>query len=224
MELNDLTVILLTANRVPKDWAEYHLRVLKEAIGNTRLITISREQMPHTTLLDTEPLSYHNIYYQMLRGARITKTPYVAIAEDDTLYHETHFTAFRPCDDEFAYNRNRWSLFTWGVPTYSIKERISNCSLVAPTDLMVEALTERYNKHPDGGDVVGELGKRRTERHLRVTQRKQVDFYSAFPIVQFNHDFAHDNVQVNHKKKMGMIRAFDIPVWGRAEELVKEFK
>ena len=51
-----------------------------------------------------------------------------------------------------------------------------------------------------------------------------MDFYSAFPIVQFNHDFAHDNVQVNHKKKMGMIRAFDIPVWGRAEELVKEFK
>ena len=48
-----------------------------------------------------------------------------------------------------------------------------------------------------------------------------MDFYSAFPIVQFNHDFAHDNVQVNHKKKMGMIRAFDIPVWGRAEELVK---
>ena len=24
---------------------------------------------------------------------------------------------------------------------------------------MVEALTERYNKHPDGGDVVGELGR-----------------------------------------------------------------
>jgi hypothetical protein len=40
-------------------------------------------------------------------------TEYIATAEDDTLYHKSHF-AFRPkC---FGYNMNKWSLFTWSDP------------------------------------------------------------------------------------------------------------
>jgi len=39
----DLTIIFLTSNKVPKEWAEYHKNVLLEAIGDYPLIIISRE-------------------------------------------------------------------------------------------------------------------------------------------------------------------------------------
>jgi hypothetical protein len=36
----------------------------------------------------------------MLRAAKIAKNPYIAIAEDDTLYNQEHF-GYRPRDGEF---------------------------------------------------------------------------------------------------------------------------
>jgi len=221
--MTDLTVIFITANKVPQLWADYHRSVLLNAIGDSELITISRIKTKDTTLLDIKQKSYSNIYYQMLQGAKIATKEFIAIAEDDTLYTKNHFFDFRPRIDEFAYNRNRWSIFTWGEPSYSIKDRISNCSLIAPKKLMIEALTERFTKHPEGSNIVGELGKARTERHLRVTVRNRVDFFSNTPIVQFNHDFGTDEVMLRHTKKRGMIRAYDIPVWRKAEDLLKKF-
>lgn len=223
--MSDLTVIYITANMVPAKWVKYQMEVLKEAIGDAKLLIVSRdaEAMPETTILDTMPKSYSNIYYMLLQGAKLATTPYIAMAEDDVLYTRKHFYTFRPQADEFAYNRNRWSLFTFGEPTYSLRDRISNCSLIAPTKLAIEALTERFTKHPNGSKITGELGKERTEKHLGVTIRKRVDFYSLDPIVQFNHDYGTDEVMLSHRKRMGWIRAYDIPTWGRSEELVKKF-
>lgn len=223
MESSDLTVLFITANKVPHKWSLFHWDVLTAAAGIIApIFTVSRERTLSTDLLDTEPQSPSNIYYQMLLAARIIKTPYIAIAEDDTLYHPSHFL-FRPPPDAFAYNRHRWSLFTWGEPTFSVKDRISNCSLIAPRELMIQALEERFAKYPDKTRVVGELGKERTERSLGVTIRKRVDFWSEHPIVQFNHDFASEEIQRTHKKKRGVYRAFEIPYWGRADQLVKLF-
>lgn len=221
--MSDITILFITANLVPKKWAEYHKKILLGAVGMGKIITISRVKTPDTYILDTKPKSYSNIYYQMLQGAKMATTPFVAMAEDDTLYTRDHFYNFRPEPDEFAYNRNRWSIFTWGEPSYSIKDRISNCSLIAPRELMIEALTERFTKHPEGSAITGELGKARTERHLRVTVRKRVDFFSDTPIVQFNHDYGTDEVMLKHTKKRGMVRAYDIPVWRKAEDLLKKF-
>src|SRR5205823_6659407 len=103
--MEDLTCIFLTSNRVPSKWATFHLRTLLEAIGSLPLITISKRPMdiPGVNLIDTEPSSFSNFYFQILRGCREAKTPYVAICEDDVLYHPSHFT-FRPSLDTFAYN------------------------------------------------------------------------------------------------------------------------
>jgi hypothetical protein len=84
----------------------------------------------------------------MLRATRLVKTPYIAIAEDDTLYNEEHFS-YRPKDNEFAYNMTHWSLFTWGDPTYHWRNRRGNYSMIAPTKLLLEALEERFEKWPN---------------------------------------------------------------------------
>lgn len=73
--MNDLTIIFLTANRVPEKWAEYHKQVLLEAIGDTPIITISFKPLDWGTNLIQTEYSVDNIYRQMLRGAKVAKTP-----------------------------------------------------------------------------------------------------------------------------------------------------
>src|SRR3990167_8395102 len=119
--MNDLTVIFLTVNKVPEKWAEYHKKVLNEAIGDTLLITVSKKPMDWgLNLIQDEEPSVSNIYRQILRAAKLAVTPYIAIAEDDTLYHKEHFI-FRPPEDTYAYDGHRWGIFTWGKPVYYYK-------------------------------------------------------------------------------------------------------
>ncbi len=224
-----MTIIFLTVNKVPEGWREYHKKVLLEAIGNFPLITVSKKPMPDMpglNILQTEPESSSNIYYQMLKAVKLATTPYVAIAEDDVLYCREHFISFRPPMDTFAYNMTRWSLFTFDEPTYSYRQRIGNFSLIAPRELMIEALEERFAKYPNGtpDDRTGELGKARIEKALKLTPRKMVEFWTTIPIVQFSHDFGTEKIQQTHRKRRGMLRAWDIPKWGRSDELVKKFK
>jgi hypothetical protein len=222
---NDLTVIFLTVNRVPEHWAEYHMKILKEAIGHYSVISVSKKPMNFgTNILQTEPESSSNIYFQMLRAAKIATTPYIAVAEDDVLYCREHFTLFRPEPNEFAYNMTRWSLYTW-EPMYSWRHRIGNFSLIAPAKLAIEALEERFTKYPNGtpDGATGELGKPRSDKRLKLTPRNIVEFWTTVPIIQFSHDYGTEPYQKNHKKRHAMVRAYDIPYWGRGEELVKNF-
>src|SRR3972149_7903986 len=123
MENIDLTILFLTTSRVPEKWAEYQRKCLLEAAGNYPIISISRKPLDFgTNYLDTDEVGYTNFYRQFLRAAKLATTPFFAIAEDDTLYTKDHFDSFRPPLHVFAYNMNRWSLFTWGEPLYSRKD------------------------------------------------------------------------------------------------------
>jgi hypothetical protein len=181
-------------------------------------------------LLDVEPQSFWNIYMQMLRAAKIAVTPFVAIAEDDVLYTREHFTEFRPSMDKVSYDRSRWSLFTW-APMYSLRQRISNCSLIAPRELLIEALTERTKKHPNGcpDRMTGEVGRGIVERGLGVTVREMVEWYCSNPIIHLNHPTGSDKGDygvINGKhmiKKHAQIKAIDIPYWGKAEDIVRRY-
>lgn len=223
----DITILYLTVNKIPEDFAKYQRGVLMEAIGNYPLISISRQPMNFgKNLLDTDKQSYENIYRQMLRGAKEATTDYIAIAEDDVLYPKEHFSFFRPPLDTFAYNQNRFALFTWGEPIYNWRNRKSNCTLIAPRKLMIEALEERFAKYPNGmpPEYVGELGRERVDKWLGVTIRKSVEVYSSISVIQFNHDEATEDRQKRHRKSLGPIKAYDMPHWGRAEDLVSKYK
>lgn len=225
MESSDITIIMLTANRVPQKWAEFHKTKLLEAAGSSPIITISREPLDWgINLLDTEPYTISNIYFQLLRGAKEATTDYIGVAEDDTLYPKEHFE-YRPPPDTFAYNQNRFGLFTWGKPTYFWKDRISNSTLIAPRKLVIEALEERFNKYPNGTPkhFTGELGRANIEDNLGVTRRKSAWFSTELSVVRVDHELGIDRLSRTHRKGMGILRAYDIPHWGKAEDIVKRF-
>lgn len=223
-KMNDITVIFLTLNKTPRKWAEFQMRQLKDAIQDLPIISVSRLPMNFgTNLLDTKPPCYSNIYRQILRASKIAETKYVAVAEDDVLYSKNHFIRFRPQDDEVAYNRNRWSLFSWGEPVYSLRNRISNCSLIAPRELLIEALTERFALPKLHEGLMGEVGRNDLERKLGITQRKQVEFFSNISIIQLNHPEGTEQRQKEQRKAHAEIRAYDIPHWGKAENIQRYY-
>lgn len=226
MDSNDLTIIMLTANRVPEAWALFHKEKLLAAAGSCPIITISRKPLDWgINLHDTEDYTISNIYYQLLRGAKAATTPYIAVAEDDTLYPKEHFE-YRPPFDTFAYNMNRFNVFRWSRrPTYFWKDRISNSTLVAPRQLTIEALEERFAKYPDGTPkfFTGELGRPNIESKLGVSSRKSTWFSTENSVIRIDHELGIDRLARTHRKGMGILRAYDIPYWGKASDLVNKF-
>jgi hypothetical protein len=222
--VSDITAIFLTLNRMPPRWVEFHMGHLLAALGDIPVISISRVPMAFgTNIVDTASPCYSNYYRQILRGCKVAKTKYVAAVEDDVLYHESHFRRMRPADDEFAYNRCRWSVFSWGEPQYSLRNRISNCSCIAPRELYIEALTERFALPKIHEGLMGECGRNDVEVKLGITQRKKVEFFSRIPIVQLSHEGGTEKRQQERNKSHAEVRAFDIPYWGRAEDILKHY-
>lgn len=226
MSPSDISIIMLTASRVPKKWAQFHKQKLIEAANGSPIITISREPLDWgINLLDTQSYEISNIYFQLLRGAKAAETEYIAVAEDDTLYPKEHFE-YRPPPDTFAYNRNRFNVFRWSrKPTYFWKDRMSNSTLIAPRKLTIEALEERFKKYPGGtpAGFTGELGRPNIEDKLGVSNRKMTWFSTEISIVRIDHEMGIDRLSRTHRKGMGILRAYDIPYWGKAEDIVKQF-
>jgi hypothetical protein len=235
--MNDLTCVFLTMNKVP--WMKYHNKKMLEAIGSYPLITISRELMdlPGTHLYQDEEQSHDKIFKLVMEGAKAAKTPYIAVVEDDMLYSKDHFE-LRPPLDTFGYNWNRWSLFTFTEPMFSFKRRYCNGCSILPRDLVIEAMEERVAKWGKIPHYLnGELGYEKVERNLGVTVRKSMVLYSKTPVVQIHHTYgtpgigrrkpeAKDTIDLEvrkTRKRHGMMRAYNIPYWGEAKELIKHF-
>ena len=221
--MKDLTVIFLTVNKVPEKWAEYHKSVLLEAVGDASLITVSRNPLDwgHVNMIQEGEPSVSNIYREILRASLETDTPYIAIAEDDTLYHKSHFE-FRPPMDTYAFDGHRWGLHTWGNPIFYHKDRYSNAAMIAPRELVISALTERFEKYTDINKLnrIGELGK---EKGTIINRHKSMHFWPEIGMVYFSHKNSLDGTEQRKSKKPGVVQAYDIPYWGKSEDLIKKW-
>lgn len=219
--MTDLTVIMLTPNLVPEKWAEFHKEKLLEAIGDTPLITVSKKPLGWGHNIIQEGYGLINIYKQMLRAAKIADTPYIAMADDDTLYPRQHFE-YRPKQEGYFYNLNRWHMFTWGEAIYFHKPWRGNGLLIATRNLVIKALEKRFENGEDlPPHAQHELGTRRDM--LEQDFVKSIVFYTNEPVLSFYHDQSFDEDVKQHRKRMYPVRAYDIPVWGKAENIRKKF-
>lgn len=226
--MSDLTVIFLTCNKMPSRWTAFHREHLLRAVGDRPLITISAEpvDLPGTHLIQEGPFCATNVYRQLLRGAQIADTKYIAVAEDDTLYPRKHFSEFRPPDDAVAYDMSRWSVFSWKGEQafYSAIRKHGNFTMIGPRQLVVDALSEREAKWPNGyhKDYTGEIGRREVEGVLKVTRRKLVEWWCTEPMVNLCHPRGLSPTYIdtpNLARKPGELKAYDIPTWGKASAI-----
>jgi hypothetical protein len=226
----DLTVIYLTLNHLPSRWEKFHLEHLLRAVNGRPMVVISREQMELDRgstkyLIQYGPFRAWNVYTQLLRGAKLADTKYVAVAEDDTLYPARHFNDFRPPDDAVAYDMSRWSVFSWAQkPFFSAIRKHGNFTMIGPTKLVIETLEERERKYPNGRDYTGEIGRSEVERILGVRRNKLVEWYCIEPMVNLCHPQGLSPTYINvrgHERKPGELKAWDIPVWGKASSIAE---
>src|SRR5882724_3202975 len=209
----NLTVIYYTSNFLDEA-NPYFLantrRQLLIAAHDLPIIVVSQKPIPKEVFLkgflDDETMVDHytnicvgeigrghlNIYKQILVGVKAANTPYVAMAEDDILYSFDHFHTYRPKHDRFAYGMSKWSLFTWTKPPlFSFRNRrmVVN-SLIAKRDMLLAALTERFQKYPDESKIDlskwGDPG--RYEQILGVTVHEREEFWPITPNIVFSHE------------------------------------
>ena len=225
----DMTIVYYTANVIPDHFMEFtKSELIKSAklAGDLPIVSVSHKPMDlgENIVVDLERHTV-NIYKQVLIGAKAAKTKYVVMAEDDALYSPDHFM-HRPTDGVFAYNFTAWGIYTWVKPAvYSHKARHVMWAMMCERQLLIDALELRFAKYPDIHEVPlrswSEPGK--YERHLGLPELKMEDFYTVNPIIVFSHEtaIAYDNL--GKRKRLGVLRAYDIPYWGKAEDLLKQY-
>lgn len=237
---NDLTIIFYTANKVQEPFASrVRDHLVRTTKGKIPIISVSQKPLDFGLNICVGDIGFSliNIYRQALIGALATRNPYIAMCEDDCLYTPGHFE-YRPPEDAFGYNLNRWTLFTWSkTPLYSFRNRMVFSQCIAPRELYISAMTERFlllkqpiSARPDKmpppltrqqEKYFAEPG--RYEGHLGVEIQKVDPFKSPEPNVVFSHMEALGALKLGVKKRMGHPRLERLEPWGPAEDLIREY-
>jgi hypothetical protein len=221
--MQDLTIVYITANVIPEKFAVTMQEQLLKAAQGLMIIAVSKKPVDFgdVNLISDTPRSQASIYRQVLDGAKRTATKYIAVAEDDVLYSPEHFK-YRPPARTWGYNMNSWSIFTWGEPLFTYKPpggRRNLNGLICERDLLLEHLEQRFELWPGEVDIniFGEPGK--YDNQLGTTPYPSEDFYTNPPNIVFSHETNLQYEGLGKRKKMGQIRAVDIPYWGAAEKI-----
>lgn len=224
--MTDLTIIFLTLNQHRPLWTDFQTSTLLDAAGDFPIISISREPMSlGHNIIQFESPSYFNIYVQLFRGAVLAETPFIAVAEDDTLYTRDHFTSFRPPPGTVAYDMSRWNLITWESPAfYNHIGKISNAMMLGDRETVISAINERIAKYPRKDTVIGEVGKPTETARFGLTPVPIETWYAKSPSVNvyYRNGLSHTK-RPGMKKRLGSLTAYDIPHWGAAESLKERF-
>ena len=228
----DLTLIYYTANRIADRFASAVRRALDDVQGAAPIVAITQrpivwDRAHHVTPVGLREPSIYNVYRQILIGAQVAKTPYVACCEDDTVYSASHFT-YRPAPDVFAYDRNRWVLTRRlssdskrREAVYYWRERHQMAMCIAPRALLIETLEERFAQYPE--PVPHAMAKRsgwgepgRYEKNLGLMPRR-LEYYDAIePSVTFNHV---DSLMGRRRLQLSDRTCDDVAPWGPADHL-----
>lgn len=226
--MNDMTIIYYTANHTKEPFGTRIREQLLRAAGDIPIISVSHQPMSlgQNICIGEQPRRIYMIYKQLLIGAKAASTPYVATAEDDVLYPAEHFREYRPEPDVFAYDANKWGLYTWTrPPMFSIKRRRTLTSLICHRDALIATLEERFAKYPDpetsNEHHWSEPGK--YERHLGITQVKSEMFDASMPQVVFNTPEALGFEHLGYRKKLGGSLAEVLEPWGMAEDVLRTY-
>ncbi len=222
---NDITIIYYTANAISDYFYQNTKKYLLEAAGDIPIISVSQKPIDLGKNICVGDIGWsdYNIYRQAMIGAKEAKTKYIAMAEDDTLYSADHFT-FRPSEGKFAYNMNKWSIFTWSRPQiFSNRGRMTFNAMIGNRELFIEAIEERFRKYPKDELIPykfwGEPG--RYEKYLGVTVRETEQFRSQIPIIMFSHPESLNYRKQGTRKKLGQDKAYILPGWGEAKDIAK---
>lgn len=219
---DDLTIVYYTANQIDDAAAERIRGDLFKKANGLRIISISHKPIDfgENVCVGEIGVSLYNLFKQVLIGARMVTTKFMACAEDDYLYGPSRFEFIPPRDDTFYYDTNRWGLNQDGRFFWRMRTIFGMC--IAPTQAMIDTLEARYAMYtsPDTSKLkyFGEPGK--YEGALGIPLVKMERIRLDTPTVTFNHRLSMG--------KRRMVRVTDtvqreLPIWGDGKTLWEEY-
>ena len=227
--MSDLTVIYYTSNYASPYFLANTLAILKNAIGDLPVISVSHKPMDFGRNICVGDIgrSHLNIYRQILIGAKAAETPYVALAEDDILYPASHFELRPSSMDVFNYDVNKWSLYTWyQPPTFSMLGNTVVHQLISSRDYLVDDMQERFARFPDESKINLSNWKDpgRGEELLGMEKRRRERAWSKEPTIAFSHEDAFGFLNLGKRKAHGKMRADFLHPWGYAADVLKLYQ
>ena len=224
--MSDMTVLYYSARRIAEPFQRAVIAQLYAALApETPIVTVAHGApfdfgAVNLSVGDVPP-SIYQVYRNILLGAQTATTPYVAMAEDDSLYVPEHFT-YRPPLDTFAYNTHRYVLTrlrpTGAVFYYRQRTQMAQC--LAPRQLLIDTLEERFRKFPApvphavAKQGWGEPG--RYEKNLGLTPRPLLTFRTELPNVTINHACG---LMGRRAMRADDVICDDLRPWGAASDL-----
>jgi hypothetical protein len=165
------------------------------------------------------------MHKQILAGLERITDDYVFFAENDVLYHRSHFDFMPPRDDTFYYNSNVWKVrYSDGHAVWT-DDLHQTSGLCAAHSILLDFYRKRvkqieregFNRHyePGSKQIVG-------------VQRVE-SWTSEFPNIDIRHDktitrskWSPDEFR-NKRYAKGWREASSIDGWGQTEGKIKEF-
>jgi len=214
--MNNISLIYYTANLAHDYFAKnVRDRLIEDAQGKP-IISVSQKPIDFGENIYAEGFipCLHNVYKQILIGAKKAKTKYVACCEDDTLYGPEHFE-YEPPENTFCYNINHWYIRPGGR-FYKIAHRIMGQCIVS-TEYMVETLETRFEKYPNNVHITGAFGELGIGEHkLGLPEVGIGVFETEIPPIAFKHRYGLSGIR---KIPERYSQCEELPYWGNAKEL-----
>ena len=210
------TILYVSSNTQNPTFEKKIINRLLESIGNKPLVSVTQKPMPYLGLnicVGEHESSYFNQFRQIMIGFNKITTPYVTIAEADTIYPPEYFE-FEPPELGHAYrydncwiqdlNLKRNQNFRW--------KKNGHFAQVVDIKLWLEHLNKYFDGKPEWSseNAIG-----------CCLQLPIVDGYdfTGRPVVSFKTD---GSLKAKSPTSTVVIPKEFIDYWGSAEELKKE--
>uniref|UniRef100_A0A6M3LHM9 Glycosyltransferase n=1 Tax=viral metagenome TaxID=1070528 RepID=A0A6M3LHM9_9ZZZZ len=216
---SDVTVVYYTSNTENKRFQSNICQAIAKAKGDLPLVSVSQEPMDFglNICVGKVGASSQNAYRQLLLGARVARTRFVCIAEDDCVYPPEYFR-FVPPDDQCAYLASPlWILFCQRGKSkvFGLKPRGSESSMVINRELLMDRIStilsglDYWGPMMANGEGWPYLLDRKAIRSVRFEA----------PVVTFKTD-----QQMNRRTPWDMeTKTRELQPWGTAIDMIKKF-
>ena len=213
-------MLYYTANKIPETFANNVRDHLLSMLDGIPIVSVSQKPLDFGENICVGEIgqSAQNVYRQILVGARSVKTKFLACCEDDTLHDREYFT-IDPPSDYFYYN-HRWNV----MPDYFYyrKGRYGMCTCVAPTELMISTLEDKFKRYEQGitevASLFAEPGRRERKCGLKLV--KVAGFETKVCSLTFKHWNSLSGVS---RILTNDVLKESLPFWGNASDLWERF-
>ena len=213
----DTTIVYLTDNTLDPILAAKCRKNIIEAADGKPIISVSQEPIDFgkNVCVGRIGRSWLSLIKQLIAGAEAATTKYVAIAEHDGLYTKDHFNFVPPRDDTFYYNKNHY-LVEWssGHPEY----RGMYSKRWAAGNALSQLVCNREALLKSQRDILVAIkeGVQKAKSKEPGIMDKQYEFFET---PNPNLDIRHDGNFTGPKR--GIQRTYEIPFWGKFQDVME---